>query len=76
MIDHWSVSKIKRMGADAVKVLAWYRPDGGKNILKAQHDYVQRIGEECAKHDILFDGTPPYIDPLKRALRLYDPVDK
>ena len=25
IIDNWSVSKIKRMGADAVKVLAWYR---------------------------------------------------
>ena len=28
-IDDWSVGKIKRMGGDAVKVLAWYRPDAG-----------------------------------------------
>ena len=26
-IKNWSVEKIKRMGGDAVKVLAWYRPD-------------------------------------------------
>ena len=53
-IDNWSVSKIKRMGADAVKVLAWYRPDAEKGILEAQHQYVQKIGEECIKNDILF----------------------
>jgi len=53
-IDNWSVSKIKRMGADAVKVLAWYRPDAEKKVLEAQQQYVQKIGDECAKHDILF----------------------
>ncbi len=53
-IDNWSVSKIKRMGADAVKVLAWYRPDAEKKVLEAQQQYVQKIGDECAKYDILF----------------------
>ena len=53
-IDNWSVSKIKRMGGDAVKVLAWYRPDADKNIINAQRDYVKKIGEECLKYDILF----------------------
>ncbi|UWQ15371.1 tagatose 1,6-diphosphate aldolase [Aliiroseovarius sp. M344] len=53
-IDDWSVAKIKRMGGDAVKVLAWYRPDAGDAVNAAQKDYVKRIGEECAKHDIPF----------------------
>lgn len=53
-IDDWSVSKIKRMGGDAVKVLAWYRPDAGGDVVQAQNDYVKRIGEECAKYDIPF----------------------
>ena len=53
-IDNWTVAKIKRMGADAVKVLAWYRPDAGQDVLVAQKDYVQKVGEECVKHDILF----------------------
>lgn len=53
-IDNWSVSKIKRMGADAVKVLAWYRPDADRKVLQAQQDYVQKVGEECMKYDILF----------------------
>lgn len=53
-IDDWSVAKIKRMGGDAVKVLAWYRPDAGSEVNRAQQDYVKRIGEDCAKFDIPF----------------------
>ena len=53
-IDDWSVAKIKRMGADAVKVLAWYRPDAGADVCVAQQDYVKRVGEDCARHDIPF----------------------
>lgn len=53
-IDDWSVDKIKRMGGDAVKVLAWYRPDAEANVCDAQKDYVKRIGEDCARFDIPF----------------------
>ncbi len=53
-IDDWSVAKIKRMGGDAVKVLAWYRPDATEDVCQAQKDYVKRIGEQCAQHDIPF----------------------
>ncbi len=53
-IDDWSVAKIKRMGGDAVKVLAWYRPDADDAVCQAQKDYVKRIGEECARYDIPF----------------------
>lgn len=53
-IDNWSVEKIKRMGGDAVKVLAWYRPDASAKVNTAQQDYVKRIGEECARYDIPF----------------------
>lgn len=53
-IDDWSVEKIKRMGADAVKVLAWYRPDADPAVCRAQQDYVKRVGEDCARCDIPF----------------------
>ncbi|GGE44566.1 tagatose 1,6-diphosphate aldolase [Actibacterium pelagium] len=53
-IDDWSVAKIKRMGGDAVKVLAWYRPDADPAVCQAQQDYVKRIGEECVHYDIPF----------------------
>jgi len=53
-IDDWSVNKIKRMGGDAVKVLAWYRPDADPAICTAQQDFAKRIGEACARYDIPF----------------------
>ncbi len=53
-IDDWSVAKIKRMGGDAVKVLAWYRPDAAPSVCRAQQEYVKRIGEDCARYDIPF----------------------
>lgn len=57
-IDHWSVEKIKRTGADAVKVLTWYRPDADKNICRQQQEFTARIGEACARYDI------PYVFEL------------
>ncbi len=53
-IDDWSVNKIKRMGGDAVKVLAWYRPDATPEVCRAQQDYVKRVGAACARFDIPF----------------------
>lgn len=53
-IDDWSVGKIKRMGGDAVKVLAWYRPDADPAINHHQQDFTKRIGEACARFDIPF----------------------
>ncbi|MCP8937709.1 tagatose 1,6-diphosphate aldolase [Alsobacter sp. SYSU M60028] len=53
-IDDWSVEKIKRVGGDAVKVLAWYRPDAGPSVCRAQQDFTARIGEACARYDIPF----------------------
>ena len=53
-IDHWTVSKIKRLGGDAVKVLAWYRPDASPKNIAFQRDYVKKVGTECARFDIPF----------------------
>ncbi|MEZ5871185.1 MAG: tagatose 1,6-diphosphate aldolase [Nitratireductor sp.] len=53
-IDGWSVGKIKRLGGDAVKVLAWYRPDAPADVLQHQRDFTRRIGEACQRFDIPF----------------------
>jgi tagatose 1,6-diphosphate aldolase len=48
----WSVAKIKRMGADAVKLLAPFEPtepESGEH----QFQLVKQVYEECLKHDIL-----------------------
>ncbi len=53
-IDGWSVEKIKRAGGDAVKVLAWYRPDAPKAINDRQKAFTRKIGADCVKYDIPF----------------------
>lgn len=53
-IDDWSVEKIRRVGGDAVKVLAWYRPDADAAVLEHQQEFVSRIGEACRRFDIPF----------------------
>ncbi len=80
-IDEWSVEKIKRAGGDAVKVLAWYRPDASAAVREYQQEYVAGIGDACRRFDIPFvfellvypfagasGDTTDYIkDPGKRA---------
>jgi tagatose 1,6-diphosphate aldolase len=48
----WGVGKIKRMGADAVKLLAQFEPTEPES---AEHQFalVQQVYEDCRKHDIL-----------------------
>jgi tagatose 1,6-diphosphate aldolase len=50
----WSVEKIKRAGADGVKLLLWYRPDVAPDVRAHQHDLVRRVGDECRDHDLAF----------------------
>lgn len=47
----WSVSKIKRLGASAVKLLIYYHPDVS-DVAKAQRELVGRVAEECRAEDI------------------------
>jgi len=49
----WGVAKIKRCGADAVKLLAQFEPEEPDS---AEHNFelTRKIFEECIKHDILF----------------------
>lgn len=53
-IPHWSVQQIRRLGADAVKLLAWYRPDAATEVLQGQQSFVEQAGRDCAAHDIPF----------------------
>jgi len=54
LIEDWSVDKIKRIGADGVKFLAWYRPDAGRAVLEHQHQLVAEVGAACRRADIPF----------------------
>lgn len=52
-IPAWTVGKIRRIGADAVKLLVWYRPDSAVAVREHQQAFVRRIGAQCAAHDIV-----------------------
>jgi tagatose 1,6-diphosphate aldolase len=76
-IPGWSVEKIKRMGGDGVKVLAWFRPDAAAEVIEHQERFVRAVGEDCRRFDLPFvlellvypfaGGTHDYVeDPAKR----------
>jgi tagatose 1,6-diphosphate aldolase len=79
-IPSWSVRQIRRIGADAVKLLVWYRPDADAAVLAHQQDFVRRIGRECREHDIVLllellvyplpGDAPGYLDANRTALVL------
>lgn len=60
--EGWSVEKIKRMGASAVKFLIYYRPDLIELANKLM-ELVEVVGQECQKYDI-----PLVIEPLSYPL--------
>ena len=53
-IEGWSVEKAKKAGANAVKLLIYYRPEASDETLKHQQEFVKRVGEECERYDIPF----------------------
>ncbi len=53
-IPGWSVAKIKRSGAQGVKVLAWYRPDVSTATRDHQDAFVAEVGRECREHELPF----------------------
>jgi tagatose 1,6-diphosphate aldolase len=57
LLDGWGVEKIKRMGASAVKILLFYRPDL-KQLADQQLQTIKGVAEECIKYDIPFLVEP------------------
>ena len=47
----WSVRKAKKLGASAVKILVYFRPDL-KELASSQLDLMARLADECIEEDI------------------------
>jgi tagatose 1,6-diphosphate aldolase len=54
LLDHWSVRRLKEVGANCVKILLYYTPFDPKEINDQKHAWVERIGDECRANDIPF----------------------
>jgi len=54
LLPHESASRIKRAGANAVKVLIYYTPFERPEINDIKHAFIERIGGECAAEEIPF----------------------
>jgi len=64
LLPNWGVRDIKKMGASAVKLLIYFRPDLD-NVASRQIGLVARVAEECLTEDIpllLESVTYPTVD--------------
>ena len=57
ILPEWNVEKIKRMGADGVKLFFYYNPDLSQ-LAAAQEGLIGRVVADCARHDIPFYAEP------------------
>jgi len=57
LLDGLNVEKIKRMGASAVKLLVYYRPDLTE-LASQQLNTVNMVASECIKYDLPFLVEP------------------
>ncbi len=62
ILEGWGVEKIKRMGADAVKLLIYYHPEGG-DLTNQQEDLIKQVVEQCRNFDIAF-----FLEPVTYSL--------
>jgi tagatose 1,6-diphosphate aldolase len=57
LLPEWSVEKVKRMGASAVKILLYYRPDLAGNAA-GQRQVTRLVSAQCLDWDIPFLVEP------------------
>jgi tagatose 1,6-diphosphate aldolase len=59
---NWTVEKIKKMGASAIKLLAYYHPDSGA-LADEIDGVVADVAAECHRHDL-----PLFLEPVSYSL--------
>jgi tagatose 1,6-diphosphate aldolase len=62
LLEDWNVSKIKRLGASAVKILLYFRPDL-EDVAPRQLKLIADLAKECTEFDI-----PLLVEPVSYAL--------
>lgn len=54
LLPTWSVRRLHDAGANCVKILLYYTPYEKPEVNAHKHAWVERIGSECAAHDLPF----------------------
>ncbi len=54
LISGWTVEKTKRAGADAVKLLIYYRGDASPDVVSHQKELTRKVGKDCRQYDLPF----------------------
>ena len=54
LIQDWDVAKAACAGADAIKLLLYYRPDASAPTLQHQQEICRQVGLACVQHDLPF----------------------
>lgn len=61
VLPGWSVGKIRRMGASALKLLVYYHPDS--DLAAQQEALVKEIAAACERYDLAF-----FLEPLSYSI--------
>jgi tagatose 1,6-diphosphate aldolase len=54
LIDGWNVKRLLENGADCIKILIYYTPFEEREVNEKKHDWIEKIGRECAENDAPF----------------------
>jgi tagatose 1,6-diphosphate aldolase len=54
LLDHWSVHRLVREGADSIKLLLYYSAVSEPAINDIKYAFIERLGAECAALDVPF----------------------
>ncbi len=54
LLEGFSVRRLQQAGGDGIKVLLYYSPFSTTEINSIKHDWVERVGAECAAADAPF----------------------
>ena len=54
LLEGWTVQRLVEAGADCVKLLLYYSTLSYAEINFAKHEFVRRVGTECAEADVPF----------------------
>ncbi len=54
LLEGWTVERLVEAGADSVKLLLYYSTLSSPEINDRKHEFVRRVGAECAEADVPF----------------------